>query len=156
VKGVEWIIETLRKDQSPDGSWAYPFDTGISTDAYMIILLRTLEIDDKELIWGAITGLKAVGISKSHSSIQKAAAWLNSIQNSDGGWGESCQSDIQMTYVPLKTSTLTDMAWALNTLIIIADRPTTAIQKGITYLLDSLMKEDWTTLIHLLVRGNSQ
>lgn len=52
VTGIGWIIETLRKEQSPDGSWAYPFDTGISTDAYMIILLRTLEIDDEELIEG--------------------------------------------------------------------------------------------------------
>jgi sporulenol synthase len=37
---------------NPDGSWAYPFDTDISTDAYTIILLRTLEIDDEELIEG--------------------------------------------------------------------------------------------------------
>lgn len=51
MKGIKRIIETLRKDQSPDGSWAYPFETGISTDAYMIILLRTLEIDD-DLIEG--------------------------------------------------------------------------------------------------------
>lgn len=71
--------------------------------------------------------------------MQKAAAWLRSIQNADGGWGESCRSDIQMTYVPLKTSTLTDTAWALDALIAIADRPTTAI-KGITFLLDSLEK----------------
>src|SRR4051812_2335084 len=51
-KGVDWIIDRLRKDQSPDGSWAYPFETGISTDAYMIILLRTLELHDEELIQG--------------------------------------------------------------------------------------------------------
>lgn len=51
-KGIEWIIEKLRKDQSPDGSWNYPFETGTSTDAYMIILLQTLEIDDDELIQG--------------------------------------------------------------------------------------------------------
>ncbi|WHY84163.1 squalene--hopene cyclase [Neobacillus novalis] len=51
-KGMDWIINVLRKDQSPDGSWDYPFDTGISTDAYMIILLRTLEINDEELIQG--------------------------------------------------------------------------------------------------------
>lgn len=51
-KGIDWIIERLRKDQSPDGSWNYPFETGISTDAYMIILLRTLEINDEELIQG--------------------------------------------------------------------------------------------------------
>ncbi|WP_312471469.1 squalene--hopene cyclase [Neobacillus sp.] len=51
-KGMDWLIDVLRKDQSPDGSWDYPFDTGISTDAYMIILLRTLEINDEELIQG--------------------------------------------------------------------------------------------------------
>ena len=50
--GIDWIIDMLRKDQSPDGSWDYPFETGISTDAYMIILLRTLEINDEELIQG--------------------------------------------------------------------------------------------------------
>ncbi len=49
---MDWLIDVLRKDQSPDGSWDYPFDTGISTDAYMIILLRTLEINDEELIQG--------------------------------------------------------------------------------------------------------
>lgn len=51
-KGIDWLVEILRRDQSPDGSWAYPFETGLSTDAYMIILLRTLEINDEELING--------------------------------------------------------------------------------------------------------
>ncbi|MDN3018665.1 squalene--hopene cyclase [Paenibacillus sp. BSR1-1] len=51
-KGIEWLIEMLRKDQSPDGSWNYPFETGLSTDAYMIILLRSLELNDEELIQG--------------------------------------------------------------------------------------------------------
>ena len=44
------IIQQLEKAQLPNGSWDYPFDTGISTDAYMIILLRTLEINDEDLI----------------------------------------------------------------------------------------------------------
>ncbi|MCL6574222.1 MAG: squalene--hopene cyclase, partial [Bacillus sp. (in: Bacteria)] len=51
-KGMDWVIERLRKDQSPDGSWNYPFETGISTDAYTIILLRTMELNDEELIQG--------------------------------------------------------------------------------------------------------
>lgn len=121
---VNWLLKNQRKDGSWYGRWGICYIYGT---------------------WGAITGLKAIGLSKSHPNIQKAVAWLRSIQNSDGGWGESCQSDIQMTYVPLKTSTLTDTAWALDTLITIADLPTPAIQKGITYLLDSLEKEDWTT-----------
>ena len=39
-QGIDWLIERLRAEQSSDGSWDYPFDTGISTDAYMIILLN--------------------------------------------------------------------------------------------------------------------
>ncbi|RUQ26941.1 squalene--hopene cyclase [Peribacillus cavernae] len=44
------LITSLKSDQSIDGSWDYPFETGISTDSYMIILLRTLEIHDEKLI----------------------------------------------------------------------------------------------------------
>lgn len=51
-KGIDWIIAKLRKDQSPNGSWNYPFETGLSTDAYMIILLRFFELHDEELIKG--------------------------------------------------------------------------------------------------------
>ncbi|WP_370224615.1 prenyltransferase/squalene oxidase repeat-containing protein [Cytobacillus sp.] len=52
ISGINDLITLLRKGQSPDGSWNYPFETGISTDAYMIILLRTLEIHDEKLIQG--------------------------------------------------------------------------------------------------------
>nr|WP_026092453.1 squalene--hopene cyclase [Calidifontibacillus oryziterrae] len=48
--GMNSIIEILRKDQSANGSWNYPFETGIATDCYMIILLRTLEIHEENLI----------------------------------------------------------------------------------------------------------
>ena len=48
---IRRLIQQLKRDQTPDGSWDYPFETGISTDAYMIILLRTLEINDEDLIY---------------------------------------------------------------------------------------------------------
>ncbi len=47
---ISRLVQQLKNDQTPDGSWDYPFETGISTDAYMIILLRTLEINDEDLI----------------------------------------------------------------------------------------------------------
>ncbi len=50
-KLVNRLIQQLKIDQATDGSWLYPFETGISTDAYMIILLRTLEINDEDLIY---------------------------------------------------------------------------------------------------------
>lgn len=44
------LVATVKREQAPAGSWRYPFETGISTDAYMIILLRTLERNDQDLI----------------------------------------------------------------------------------------------------------
>ena len=75
-KGIDWIIERLRKDQSPDGSWNYPFETGLSTDAYMIILLRTLELNDEELIQGLV--------SRILSKQEKNGAWKLYYDEGDG------------------------------------------------------------------------
>ncbi|RHW42887.1 squalene--hopene cyclase [Neobacillus notoginsengisoli] len=50
--GIDTLIEQLKQSQSPKGSWDFPFETGIATDCYMIILLKTLEIDDDNLIRG--------------------------------------------------------------------------------------------------------
>lgn len=47
---INRIVAKLKEDQSQNGSWNYPFETGISTDAYMIILLRSLQINDEQLI----------------------------------------------------------------------------------------------------------
>ena len=48
--GMEWIVNKVRMDQASNGSWEYPFETGISTDCYMIILLRSLALHDEKLI----------------------------------------------------------------------------------------------------------
>ncbi|WP_158736342.1 squalene--hopene cyclase [Alteribacillus sp. YIM 98480] len=48
---VNRLVNILIKEQNQNGSWSSPFETGISTDCYMIILLRTLEINDEEFIY---------------------------------------------------------------------------------------------------------
>lgn len=124
IKGVKWLLKHQEWDGSWYGRWGICYIYGT---------------------WGAVTGLAAVGVPVSDSSIHKAVAWLQGIQNADGGWGESCYSDSKKTYVPLGASTLTHTAWALDTLICVSDKPTQAIRKGISYLLRNLIKEDWTT-----------
>ncbi|MEH7356488.1 squalene--hopene cyclase [Neobacillus drentensis] len=123
-RGIRWILKNQEKDGSWYGRWGICYLYGT---------------------WAAITGLKAVGVPSDHSSVHKAVNWLRGIQNNDGGWGESCHSDSKKTYVPLRASTLTHTAWALDTLISTSEKPTPEIQKGITYLLASLKKVDWTT-----------
>ena len=44
------MVTYLQGNQSSDGSWRYCFENGIMTDAYMIILLRTLKIHDERLL----------------------------------------------------------------------------------------------------------
>jgi len=95
--------------------------------------------------WAALTGLAASGHSISSPEITKAAKWLKSIQNQDGGWGESCYSDIKKKYVPLGTSSLTQTAWALDALIAVSAKSNAAIEKGIAYLIREGRKNDWTT-----------
>ena len=47
------------------------------------------------------------------SAILRAGEWLRSIQNADGGWGESCSSYDQDCFVPAE-STPSQTAWALD------------------------------------------
>lgn len=53
------LIAVLKRSQAADGSWRFPFETGISTDAYMIILLRTLEINDEPLIQALVERIES-------------------------------------------------------------------------------------------------
>lgn len=47
---VNQIINRLRKEQQPDGAWRYCLKGSIVTDAYLIVLLRTLHIREEKLI----------------------------------------------------------------------------------------------------------
>ncbi len=123
-RGVEW----LRKNQEKDGSWYGRWGICYIYGA-----------------WGAVTGLRAVGILPTDPMITKAVKWLEGIQNSDGGWGESCLSDLNKKYTPLGVSTLTHTAWAVDTLMAASDKSTRAIERGIEFLLGNINKEDWTT-----------
>ncbi|MFY4773667.1 squalene--hopene cyclase [Metabacillus sp. RGM 3146] len=49
-KEISRIVSIFKKDQSADGSWDYAFETGIKTDAFMIVLLSNLNMKDEKLI----------------------------------------------------------------------------------------------------------
>lgn len=120
--GVRWLLQ----HQQTDGSWL---------GRWGVYIYGT---------WAAVTGMIAVGISPKHPAIQKALTWLRKIQNPDGGWGESCNSDIQNQYVPLGDSTRTHTAWALDTLISAATTVTSEMENGVAFLVDRKEK-DWTS-----------
>jgi sporulenol synthase len=123
-QAIHWLLDHQERNGSWYGRWGICYIYGT---------------------WAAITGLTSVGVSLSHSAIQKAVKWLKRIQNRDGGWGESCKSDMEKTYVPLGSSTLTQTAWALDTLISASNKPTPEIIAGVKFLLENGDREDWTT-----------
>ncbi|MDP4108239.1 MAG: prenyltransferase/squalene oxidase repeat-containing protein, partial [Bacillota bacterium] len=89
-KGIHWLIEVLKNDQSPAGSWNYPFETGILTDAYMIILLRTLEINDERLIKGLASRI----VSKQ----QENGAWKLFFDEKNGNLSATVESYYALLY----------------------------------------------------------
>ncbi|WP_088011752.1 squalene--hopene cyclase [Gottfriedia acidiceleris] len=112
-KTVDWLLKNQKSNGSWYGRWGICYIYGT---------------------WAAITGLRAVGIPKSHEAIKKAEKWLVSIQNEDGGWGESGLSPVKNKYVPLKYSTPSQTAWAVDTLLSIRNKEDEVIRKGIKFL----------------------
>ncbi|QAY65941.1 squalene--hopene cyclase [Paenibacillus protaetiae] len=124
-RGTEWLMRHQEKDGSWYGRWGICYIYGT---------------------WAALTGLSAAGTIPQHPSVQRAVGWLLSIQNEDGGWGESCSSDVKRHYVPLGASIPSQTAWALDALIAVHPRPTSAIDKGIRLLLDMVRSpHGWTS-----------
>ncbi|QSO48843.1 prenyltransferase/squalene oxidase repeat-containing protein [Alicyclobacillus mengziensis] len=89
----------------------------------------------------AIQGLRWAGVSRGHTALQRAVSWLTEIQRGDGGFGESCQSDEQKTYVPLRTSTASQTAWALMGMCSATRELTPPIRKAVGYLLDTACED---------------
>ncbi|GIP14750.1 squalene--hopene cyclase [Paenibacillus montaniterrae] len=124
-RGVKWLLNNQEADGSWYGKWGICYLYGT---------------------WAALTGLMAVGLPANDKAVQKAAHWLLSIQNEDGGWGESCDSDRLMRYTPLHSSTPSQTAWALDALIAVNDKPTSAINKGIERLIAFHAEQSWQTV----------
>ena len=66
--------------------------------------------------------------------IQRANEWLRSVQNPDGGWGESCASYDNSAFTPAP-STPSQTSWALLGLMAGGDTYSSTVQHGIEYLL---------------------
>lgn len=86
--------------------------------------------------WAVLVGLGALGEDPNQTYIRKAIEWLKSIQNSDGGWGEGCESYDDTTLHGKGESTASQTAWALLALLTIGEEPhSDCIERGIHYLL---------------------
>jgi len=111
-RGVDHLIRT----QEPDGSWygrwgvAYIYGTCF-----------------------ALRGLRAAGEDDREVHVLRAGEWLRSIQNADGGWGESCASYDNGVFTAAG-STPSQTAWAILGLLAGGDTTSQSVHKGIEYL----------------------
>ncbi|RHZ67370.1 terpene cyclase/mutase family protein [Aspergillus thermomutatus] len=72
--------------------------------------------------------------------VSRALSWLKSVQNSDGGWGESLRTYRDSTYAGIGPSTASQTAWALMGLLAFLPPSDPAIIRGVRYLLDTQTK----------------
>jgi squalene-hopene/tetraprenyl-beta-curcumene cyclase len=91
--------------------------------------------------------LKAAGFSDREAPVLRAGEWLRSIQNADGGWGESCESYNVHSYVPAG-STASQTAWAILGLIAGGDDSSLSVTRGIEHLIET-QRADGTWQEHL-------
>jgi squalene-hopene/tetraprenyl-beta-curcumene cyclase len=112
-------VEYLKRTQEADGSWYGRWGVNYIYGTFL-----------------ALRGLQSAGESDREAHILRAGEWLRSIQNGDGGWGESCASYDQNTYVQAP-STPSQTAWAVLGLLASGDYISTSVQKGIEFLTET-------------------
>jgi squalene-hopene/tetraprenyl-beta-curcumene cyclase len=118
-RGVHYLLTTQEADGSWYGRWGVDYIYGTCF---------------------ALRGLKAAGVSDREAPVQRALEWIRSIQNFDGGWGESCASYDQSRFVAAP-STPSQTAWAILGLLAGRDTTSTSLHDGVEYLIKT-QKQD--------------
>ena len=88
--------------------------------------------------WSVLCALNAVGIDHRDPMMRKAADWLVSIQNGDGGWGEDATS-YRLDYKGYQRAptTASQTAWALLGLMAAGEVGNPAVARGVEYLMST-------------------
>jgi len=128
-RGVEWLLAA----QEPDGSWFgrwganYVYGTG-----------------------HVLPALVVAGVPRDHPAIRRAVAWLERVQNEDGGWGEDLRSYHDRSWAGRGESTASQTAWALWGLHAAGEADGEVARRGIDFLVrtqreDGSWDEPWYT-----------
>ena len=130
---VRQAISMLRRTQEADGSWYGRWGVNYIYGT-----------------WQALRGLASIGVNMDEEWIRRALTWLESCQNEDGSWGETCET---YNFPALKgrgAGTPSQTAWALMGLCAGGNSERESIQRGIQWLIstqnpDGSWTEDYTT-----------
>lgn len=95
----------------------------------------------------ALRGLEASQARDARPAMKRAAEWVRSVQNADGGWGESCAGYTRNKFVGAE-STPSQTAWSLLALHAAGEAHSESTVRGVHYLLNT-QKPDGTWDEHL-------
>jgi squalene-hopene/tetraprenyl-beta-curcumene cyclase len=114
ARGIEYLRRTQHAEGSWYGRWGMNYVYGT---------------------WSALCALNALGVSHQDPMIRKAADWLVSVQNKDGGWGEDAVS-YRLDYQGMEAapSTASQTAWGLLGLMAVGEVGNPAVVRGVQYL----------------------
>jgi squalene-hopene/tetraprenyl-beta-curcumene cyclase len=115
---VRRAVSHLRYTQETDGSWYGRWGVNYIYGT-----------------WQALRGLGAIGENMDQEWIRRGRDWLESCQNEDGGWGETCESYDFPSIKGAGPSTASQTAWALMGLCACGDPDRESIQRGVGYLI---------------------
>jgi squalene-hopene/tetraprenyl-beta-curcumene cyclase len=120
-------IEYLRREQEPDGSWFGRWGVNYIYG-----------------VGAVLPALAAIGEDMTQGYICRAADYLLTRQQENGGWGESCASYMDAKMSGRGSATASQTAWALMGLIA-ADRPEDrdAIERGVAFLIERQQGGTW-------------
>nr|WP_026359781.1 squalene--hopene cyclase [Sphingomonas sp. PR090111-T3T-6A] len=114
VAALDW----LKRDQHAEGSWWGRWGVNYIYGT-----------------WSVLCALNAAGIDPANQMIRRAVRWLVQIQNSDGGWGESCDSyDLARKGHEPAPSNASQTAWALLGLMAAGEVDHPAVGRGVAWL----------------------
>jgi squalene-hopene/tetraprenyl-beta-curcumene cyclase len=113
-RGLEWLLDEQERDGSWFGRWGvnHLYGTG-----------------------AALPALEACGVPSGHPSVRRAVAWLDSVQQEHGGFGEDIRSYADPAWrgrAPFATPSQT--AWALTGYVAAGNAEDTSARRAADYL----------------------
>ena len=113
-RAVKYLIDTQDDDGSWYGRWGVNYIYGT---------------------WQVLRGLRAIDEDMTQDWVLRGRDWLESCQNPDGGWGETCASYDDPTMKGKGDSTASQTAWALMGICACGDLERSSVRRGLRYLL---------------------
>ena len=119
-ESIARAVRYLQRVQQDDGSWFGRWGVNYSYGTCF-----------------ALRGLRAAGEDPNEAYIIRAGEWLRSVQNGDGGWGETCGSYDDPQQKIDGASTPSQTSWALLGLFAAGDYQTGSVLSGIRYPIET-------------------